>query len=383
MFHVRGNSRHELEIFEIEPVVATESLKVDAEMAIEGHNCTYAMVIEDRYAEKIHVVFPKAEEDLIDFLNICKISGSPNMLYPRCNTVFDKEAAKKVEGFRPQSKRKGKWVNKRPKFDFNKSDLTQKASTPNKFSKKNQGKTFIPPSKSPIEQWVFSSGKKPNYVSPLSKWVKRTIGANNQSKTPESKRNEASDSKKFSDNNNYKGKNLMTKTQWGRFQRQKKADALKDVTYTGEGKNKEAATIEMMRKPAIERIFPPLPIIKKNLPLEDEELTSNFTQSKASFNVICVVSILQIEYDVTSEITEAEEDFTKEMVVYKAMCYYVMNCGCVKDQQAMFKRPDHHMQSHLKSLFIQLKINNIGVNKMFVDSGTAVNLTCCQSASLT
>jgi len=61
---------------------------------------------------------------------------------------------------------------------------------------------------------VFSGGKKSNYISPPSKWVKRTIGANNQSKTPNSKKNEASDSKKFAYNNNYKGKNPMTKTQW-------------------------------------------------------------------------------------------------------------------------------------------------------------------------
>jgi len=34
--------------------------------------------------------------------------------------VFDKEAAKSVEGFQPQRKRKGGWVNSHPKFGFNK-----------------------------------------------------------------------------------------------------------------------------------------------------------------------------------------------------------------------------------------------------------------------
>jgi len=47
------------------------------------------------------VAYPKAEEDLIDFLNRCKISNTNAMLCPRCNAVFNKEAAKSVEGFQP------------------------------------------------------------------------------------------------------------------------------------------------------------------------------------------------------------------------------------------------------------------------------------------
>ncbi|KEH33480.1 hypothetical protein MTR_3g040270 [Medicago truncatula] len=71
------------------------------------------------------------------------------------------------------------------------------------------------------------------------------------------------------------------------------------------------ATFKMFRKPATERIFPPLLVVKENLPVEGEELTSNFTNSEASFDVICVVSILPIEYDVTLEVTEDEYDFTE------------------------------------------------------------------------
>jgi len=59
------------------------------------------------------------------------------MLCPKCSVVFDKEAAKNIEGFRPQSKRKGKWVHRQPKFDFNRSDLTYKASTQKIFTKKS------------------------------------------------------------------------------------------------------------------------------------------------------------------------------------------------------------------------------------------------------
>jgi len=86
----------------IDPIVATDGPKVDVEMVIEGHRCDDTVITEDQYEEKIQVVFPKAKEDLIDFLNKCKISGSLVMLCPRCSVVFDKKAAKNVEGFRPK-----------------------------------------------------------------------------------------------------------------------------------------------------------------------------------------------------------------------------------------------------------------------------------------
>jgi len=47
------------------------------------------------------LAYPRAKEDLIDFLNKCKISNTNAMLCPRCSTDFDKKAAKSVEGFQP------------------------------------------------------------------------------------------------------------------------------------------------------------------------------------------------------------------------------------------------------------------------------------------
>lgn len=73
----------------------------------------------------------------------------------------------------------------------------------------------------------------------------------------------------------------------------------------------------MFRKLVTKRIFPTLSIVKESLPVEDGELTSNFTDSEPSFDVICIVSILLIKYDVTSKITEDGEDFDEEMVVQK------------------------------------------------------------------
>jgi len=223
------------------------------------------------------VAYPTSEYDLIDFLRRCKISNSKTMICPRCSAVFDKEAASNIVGFRPQSKRKGKWVDRKPKFDFNRRDLTYKASTQKTFSKKSRMRTFTPPSGSPAEKWVFS--------------VKKVTSTNTQKET--------SDLKKFSYSNNYKGRNPMTKTHWRRFQRQKKDDVLKDINNTEKGKEKQVAAFEVTRNPATERIFPPLYVVKENFTKEDDEMTSNFNNSEADFDVICVVSILPVEYDVT------------------------------------------------------------------------------------
>jgi len=126
----------------------------------------------------------------------------------------------------------------------------------------------------------------------------------------------------------------MTKTQWRRYQRQKKASALRDITNVDNNKGKQVAVFEMVKKPATERIFPPLAVIKKNLPKEDEEMTSNFIESKPSLDIMCnVVSVLQVEYDVPSKVDEVESDFTKEMAHHKPLCYYVMNMKVRKTQE--------------------------------------------------
>jgi len=221
----------------VETSMLKEKLQIDAEMVIEDHQSNNAMVTKDQFAEKMKVAYPRAGEDLIDFLKRCKISNIETMLCHRCSSVFDKEAAKSVDGFQPQSKRKGKWVDNRPKFGFNKRGISYKMTYANGNSNRNQTKTFKPPAKSPTNTWVFFGGKKSGYSAPPTKWIK-IIGT-----TPNKK--EASNSKKYAYNNNYKGKHPMTKTQWHRYQRQKKARALKDVTNTGKDKGKQVVIFEM------------------------------------------------------------------------------------------------------------------------------------------
>ena len=195
---------------------------------------------------------------------------------------------------------------------------------------------------------VFSGGKKSGHSAPPTKWVKRIAITPNQK--------EALNSKKYAYNNIYKGKHPMTKTKWRRYQRQKKVGALKDMTNIGKDKGKQVAVFKMVKKPATERIFPSLLAIKRDLPKEGEETTSNFSDSEPSFDIISnVVSIVPVEYDITSEISEVEDDFIEEMANHKPLCYYVMNNGCVENQHAVFEKPDFQMMHHLKPLFIQVK----------------------------
>jgi len=55
----------------------------DAEMATESHPFEDTVVTKDQLAEKMTEAYPKVEEDLIDFLNRCKISNINAVLFPR------------------------------------------------------------------------------------------------------------------------------------------------------------------------------------------------------------------------------------------------------------------------------------------------------------
>jgi len=95
-------------------------------MVIDDHRSANAFITEDQLVKKMEEAYPKAEEDLIDFLNRCKISNKHAMLYPRCSAVFDKEAAKSVEGFLPHTERKNGRGENRPKYGFNKRGVPYK-----------------------------------------------------------------------------------------------------------------------------------------------------------------------------------------------------------------------------------------------------------------
>jgi len=111
-------------------------------------------------------------------------------------------------------------------------------------------------------------------------------------------------------------------------------------------------------------------------PNEDDELDSEFMDSEPNFDVICnVVSIIPAEYDMVSEVDDSEEEFDpKDMKEYKPMCYFVTNDDSEGNRKTIFEQPDDSMENHLKPLFIQAKVDEIGVNKFLVDGGVVVNL---------
>ena len=227
-------------------------------------------------------------------------------------------------------------------FDKGKRVMVQ-SNTNQRSGRRN---TFVPPGSVPVEKWMHQG---------LIRFNKGTMEVGGSSGTKQIGPQEAN---RYSYRNNYKGKNPMTRTQWRRFQRQKKL--AQQNLQTGQYK-------EVSRRPVKERLLPPVDEDK----MEDEDLLD----SEPDFDVICVVSILPSEYDVQSEVTEIESEFDHfDMADPKPVCYYVMNNGCVEEQLAYFEKPDFQMKSHLKPLFIRAKVENVGINKVLIDGGAAVNL---------
>jgi hypothetical protein len=199
------------------------------------------------------------------------------------------------------------------------------------------------------------------------------VGVTAVSEPPES----GSEAKKYSYKNNYKGKNPMTRTQWRRYQRQKK---LAIQSPNAGGNIKVDQKIKLAKKPTNEKVYVPVETSEaeneKNTKNEDDYMDDDLSDDEDDFTVLVnVVSILPVEYDVPSEVTEEDNDFEEsDMANHKPVCYYVMRNGCVEEQQAVYEKPHEGMKNHLKPLFIRAKINNVGVSKVLIDEGAAVNL---------
>ena len=88
---------------------------------------------------------------------------------------------------------------------------------------------------------------------------------------------------------------------------------------------------------------------------EEEMLTDDFeSEGESFFNVNCnVVSVLTYEYNQDTEVDVTEENDEEEMTKHRLVCYYIMNSGVVKEQNAFFERPDARMKNHLKPFSIR------------------------------
>ena len=105
-------------------------------------------------------------------------------------------------------------------------------------------------------------------------------------------------------------------------------------------------------------------------------LTDDFeSNGVSSVNMNCnIVSVLPYGYNQETEVEDNEEADAVEMAKHQPVCYYVLNSGDVEEQNAIFERPHQGMHSHLKPLYIRAKVGQVGVNKVLVDGGAAVNL---------
>lgn len=91
---------------QVKEVNCVEPIDVVIVVITKNHSSKVEDVNMLDYVEKVNVVCPNAEEELIDFLNHYKIKRFEVMLFPRCIVVFDKEDAKNLEGIRPHPSRK-------------------------------------------------------------------------------------------------------------------------------------------------------------------------------------------------------------------------------------------------------------------------------------
>lgn len=133
-----------------------------------------------------------------------QVKNSEVMLSPRCNSVFDKEVAKKLERVNPYQAKKFVWRDK-PK-----EPSSNKGKVPTKF----QGRTYVPTSNASPREWLHPDRKS---QTSGGKWkiVNIDVSALYQDNSQVSKKY----SHVFQ---NYMGKNPMTRTQWRRHQRNKK-----------------------------------------------------------------------------------------------------------------------------------------------------------------
>ena len=211
----------DVENLSVETEVGAETEVAECQMVDITKDAEYVeeTALEPQFDEKLKTSYPTAEEELIYFLNRCKLKNSEVMLCPRCNAMFDKEATKGLKASIPKPKKRGKWsADHRPKFSFTKSYIPfiNNSSTTNHVNQSGQEKTLVP--YAPNQKWVQPTNKN-------VKHGKNNVVKRNTNVVDNNKNGTAFKSKKFSYHTNYKGKNSMTRTQWRRYQKPKRGIA--------------------------------------------------------------------------------------------------------------------------------------------------------------
>lgn len=182
---------------------------------VESFECMMVETIDGfnkKTKDELEAVYPQAGEDLTDFQEKCRVSGSKAVLRLRCNVVFNEKSTKKYEA----GKKKALEVEKPniPRFVFDKSGAPRRNEEYKRQFQQPRLKTFRPLSDIPQEKWVEPVNHK---GSKRPKW--KVLDLEKEAKTLKKRFKP----KGYVVSPNYKGKNPMTITQWRHYQRNKKA----------------------------------------------------------------------------------------------------------------------------------------------------------------
>lgn len=135
------------------------------------------------------------------------------------------------------------------------------------------------------------------------------------------------------------------------------------------------------KNPVKQRLFPPLPLVVENEPKVSigsyEEMDGNDFDSgpDGGLDNICnMISVLPLEYDTITEVTEEGDGLVEEMATHKPLCYYVVDDGSVKEDKEILERPDITMQQRMKHLYLRSKVDGVRVNKVLIDCGSCINV---------
>lgn len=151
----------------------------------------------------------------------------------------------------------------------------------------------------------------------------------------------------------------MTRSQWRREQRKREAQR-----EAGAKENVESNTNVPSKKKKKEdlRLIERKPDTQEEAAkekydqavAEDEMLTDDFDYgSEPSLDIrVNMVSVLPREFDQITEVEDTHNIIEMEMAANKPACYYVMNNGCIEEQNAFFEQPDKAMKSHLKPFLL-------------------------------
>lgn len=109
---------------------------------------------DKRARDGLESAYPQVGENLTNFQEKRKVSGSKAIIYPKCSDVFDEKATERLEDDKNKASEEEKHVV--PRFMFDKCGAPRRNEEYRRQFQQPRPKTFLPPSDIPQEKWVES-----------------------------------------------------------------------------------------------------------------------------------------------------------------------------------------------------------------------------------